>query len=82
MTNIILENEPNAIALSQQYLAASLNNVVSYYKWLDLASNKVTKGGQLALQKDYMGFVTQVFVNDYYAAVLSDGRCTLHKVEN
>lgn len=28
-----------------------------------------------------MGFVSAVFVNEQYAAVLSDGKCILHKIE-
>ena len=29
-----------------------------------------------------MGFVSAVFVNELYAAVLSDGKCILHKIES
>jgi hypothetical protein len=55
--------------------------VVYYYQWLDLSGNKVIKGGKLLQKKDYMGYVQQMYVNDHYAAVLSDGRCTLHMVD-
>ena len=47
-----------------------------------MKGNKVFKGGKLVNKRDYMGYVTQLVVNDYYAAVLSDGKCTLHHVDS
>jgi len=31
ITSILIETEPNSIALSQKYFAASVNNIVWYY---------------------------------------------------
>ena len=29
-----------------------------------------------------MGFVSSIYINELYAAVLSDGKCILHKIES
>lgn len=39
------------------------------------------KGGKLVLKRDYMGFVKSIYINDQYAAILSDGKCTLHNID-
>jgi hypothetical protein len=40
------------------------------------------KGGKLLQKRDYMGYVQHLLVNEQYAAVLSDGKCTLHLVDS
>jgi hypothetical protein len=62
-------------------VASGANNIVSFYQWLDLRGNKVFKGGKFIVKRDYMGYITQLGINDTYAAVLSDGKCTLHYVD-
>lgn len=34
------------------------------------------------MKRDYMGYIQQLFINDSYAAILSDGRCTLHLIDS
>ena len=55
--------------------------MVWYYHWLDLSQNKVIKGGKLINQKDYMGYIESIYINDVYAAILSDGKCFLHTID-
>jgi hypothetical protein len=59
-----------------------VNNMVWYFQWLDIKGNKVLKGGKLVQKKDYMGQIKLLLVNDYYAAILSDGKCTLHLIDS
>ncbi|EGR31945.1 WD repeat protein [Ichthyophthirius multifiliis] len=80
LTAINLENEPAFLSLGLYHLAAGINNIIWYYLWLDQKRNAIIKGGELVQKRDYMGNVRDVKLNDFWAAVLSDGKCILHPI--
>jgi len=41
----------------------------------------VIKGGDKILKRDYFGSVKSVKLNGQWAAVLADGKCMLHLIE-
>ncbi|CAK84014.1 unnamed protein product (macronuclear) [Paramecium tetraurelia] len=81
ISTVTLENEPNQISMSMQYFAAGLNNVVFYYKYLELKNKKAFKPAIQAIKMDYLGYVNQIILNDESAAILSNNVCTFHKIE-
>lgn len=64
-----------------QYFAAGLNNMVFYYKYLELKNKKAFKPASQVLKMDYLGYVNQIIMNDESAAILSNNVCTFHKIE-
>ncbi|CAD8171970.1 unnamed protein product [Paramecium pentaurelia] len=81
ISQVNLENEPNQISMSIQYFAAGINNIVYYFKYLEIKNNKIIKPATQIIKMDYLGYVNQIILNNDFAAVLSNNVCTFHKIE-
>ena len=66
--------EPNFIALGPYHVAVGMNNHVWYYR-VD------GKNNALVHEQEYLGTVTSVQLNAKYAAVLCEGKISLHGIE-
>ena len=58
-----------------------INNMVWYYRWLEPKKRLVIPGGQLVMKRDYFSSVKDVKLSREWAAVLTDGVCFLHPIE-
>jgi len=65
--------EPAFLALGPYHLAAGINSHVVYYN---------CKDSSMIGQQEYLGAVSELRLNDKYAAVLSEGQITLHFIES
>ncbi|KAJ9458311.1 Intraflagellar transport protein 172 [Diplonema papillatum] len=75
IATIRVEIEPSFVALGPDHAAVGMNNCVWYYRY---------KAGDVRLvnQKTYVSSIDSVKLSQDYAAVLSDGRVTLHIIES
>ncbi|EAR82687.2 WD40 repeat protein (macronuclear) [Tetrahymena thermophila SB210] len=81
VSSINLETEPGFLSLGLYHLAAGINNNVWYYLWLDQKRNGIIKGGEMIQKRDYLGSVKDIRLNEFWAAVLTDGKCILHTIQ-
>lgn len=58
-----------------------MNNIVWYYRWLDPETKTVISGGKLVHKRDYYSSVKDIKLNKDWAAVLTEGSCYLHPIE-
>ncbi|KAK3285957.1 hypothetical protein CYMTET_6459 [Cymbomonas tetramitiformis] len=76
ISKIQIETEPAFVALGTNHVAVGMNNQAWFYR--------IDSEGQQAHrvnQRDYLGTVEEVQLNERYAAVLSEGRVQLHVIE-
>lgn len=71
--NIEVAVEPSFVAFGQNHVAIGMNNHCWIY-------NATPENSQLCREKEYIGTVNHMVINDTYCAVLSDGRCHLHPI--
>lgn len=71
---IAVSIEPSFIALGPHHVAVGMNNRVWYYRCDG-------KEDSLVNEQEYLSTVTSVKLNSKYAAVMCDGRVTLHAIE-
>jgi hypothetical protein len=57
LTTLNLEIEPGFLSNGPLHLAAGMNNIVWYYRWRNVKTNKVIENGNLVYQRDYMSAV-------------------------
>eukprot|EP00118_Oscarella_pearsei_P011922 m.83949 g.83949 ORF g.83949 m.83949 type:complete len:1349 (+) comp36373_c0_seq7:62-4108(+) len=66
--------EPTFIGLGPYYLAVGMNNRAWFYTLQE-------KGAELAGDKEYLGTVSNMYLNADYTAVLFDNRLQIHVIE-
>uniref|UniRef100_A0A1I7XJ66 Small ribosomal subunit protein uS15 n=2 Tax=Heterorhabditis bacteriophora TaxID=37862 RepID=A0A1I7XJ66_HETBA len=70
--------EPSLIAVGPFHIAVATNNRIWFY---DIYNNGTTSGDQQPIaDAEYLSTVTEVQLNDEYAAVTMDGKVRLHKI--
>eukprot|EP00899_Mesostigma_viride_P009995 jgi/Mesvir1/18998/Mv18958-RA.1 len=75
---IEIETEPLFCALGPAHVALGMNNQVWFYS---IAGAREGHQKPLINQRDYLGTVDQVGLNERFAAVLAEGRLQLHVIE-
>lgn len=73
--DITLRLEPSIIAIGEKHVAAGMNNFV-YYHRIEPKNNPMA-----ASEREYMGTVQAVCLNDTFAAVMVDNKVVLHTIE-
>ena len=73
--DITLKLEPSLLAIGAKHVAAGMNNLV-YYHRIEPNNNPMQ-----CIEKEYMGSVQRVLINELYAAVLVDSKVVLHTIE-
>lgn len=71
--DVPLTLEPTVIAVGPRHVAAGMNNKVYFHR--------IGGGGALVLEQEYVGSVKKVMISGVYAAVLTDGKVTVHMIE-
>lgn len=77
-----LEVEPSFMSLGNYHYAAGANSQVWYYRWRQPGMEGKMQIVNLISKRDYFGTIKQVVMNDQWVAVLSDGKVTLHPIED
>jgi len=75
-SKIMIETEPAFVALGSMHVAVGMNNQAWFYR-VDPVNGTIRVN-----QRDYLGTVEEVKLNDRYAAVLSEGRVQVHVIES
>eukprot|EP01012_Entosiphon_sulcatum_P034005 TRINITY_DN4306_c0_g1_i1.p1 TRINITY_DN4306_c0_g1~~TRINITY_DN4306_c0_g1_i1.p1 ORF type:complete len:1383 (+),score=422.30 TRINITY_DN4306_c0_g1_i1:301-4449(+) len=75
IARIPIEIEPSFVSLGPNTAAVGMNNSLWYYRFSD------AQGTKLLRQRPYLSTVQSVRLSKDYAAVLMDGRVTLHPIE-
>jgi WD repeat-containing protein 19 len=70
--DVTLRLEPTFMAVGVRHVAAGMNNRVFYHR---------ISGGQVVYEQEYVGTVREVQLNANYAAVMTDGKVTVHLIE-
>jgi WD repeat-containing protein 19 len=73
--DITLRLEPSIIAIGEKHVAAGMNNFV-YYHRIEPKNDPM-----MSSEREYMGTVQQVCLNDKFAAVMVDNKVVLHTIE-
>jgi len=76
-----LDIEPSFLSLGPNHFAVGINNSIWYYKWREEGTGNPMPMVQLVCRREYFGTIKQVALNDEWSAVLSDGKCSLHMIE-
>jgi hypothetical protein len=77
-----LEIEPSFIALGGYHFSAGANSQVFYYKWRQPGLEGKLQIVNLVCRRDYFATIKKVVMNDQWTAVLTDGKVTLHQIED
>ena len=79
-----LKIEPTFMNLGPVHFAVGINSSIFYYKWRpDLGNPKQLNNKIIQVcERDYFGTIKQVVMNDTWTAVLSDGKVSLHMIED
>mmetsp|Transcript_37661 Transcript_37661/g.118764 ORF Transcript_37661/g.118764 Transcript_37661/m.118764 type:complete len:1376 (+) Transcript_37661:207-4334(+) len=76
-SKIEIETEPAFVALGHSHVAVGMNNQAWFYR--------IPRGGDRNTipvnQRDYLGTIDDISLNERYAAVLSEGRVHIHVIE-
>ncbi|CAF1061503.1 unnamed protein product [Adineta ricciae] len=73
--HLTTEIEPSVLAMSDTYIAVGFNNRALYYRIQSIEEVK------RASEHDYLGTITELQINSYYAAAFMNGRIQLHMIE-
>ena len=73
--DVTLRLEPSIIALGDKHVAAGMNNFV-YYHRIEPKNNPMS-----STEREYVGTVQAVCLNDKFAAVMADNKVVLHTIE-
>jgi len=68
-----LECEPSHLALSPNYLATAINNIVWFYK--------LSQQSTLILKKEYSSSIKQIIIQGTIVAIFSASKVTLHNID-
>ena len=74
-TSFSVVTEPVFIALGQHHFAVGMNNRVWIYSLTE------TKSSEPLLEREYLGSVSEMYMNGDYAAVLFEKKIQLHMIE-
>ena len=80
-----LEIEPSFLNLGPNHFAVGINNSIWYYRWqTGRQMGTQTQPGviNLSCKREYFGTIKQVVMNDVWTAVLSEGKVSLHLIED
>ncbi|KAF5289365.1 hypothetical protein FQR65_LT11876 [Abscondita terminalis] len=77
---ILLETEPNFIAVGPYHLAAGMNSRAWFYD-LTKSDNGTEDAPLLLRDRQYLGVVTSICLNVEYCSVLYEGKVQLHMIE-
>ena len=78
---IAIDSEPAFLALGEAHVAAGMNNQAWYYR-VGPASEGMEYATQRVNQREYLGTVDEVALNDRLAAVRSEGHLFVHVIEH
>ena len=78
---IAIDSEPAFLALGEAHVAAGMNNQAWYYR-VGPASEGMEYATQRVNQREYLGTVDEVALNDRLAAVRSEGHLFVHIIEH
>lgn len=82
-----LDVEPSFLNLGPNHFAVGINNSIWYYRWQQgrsqLAANSTSPEViNLSCKREYFGTIQKVVMNDVWTAVLSEGKVSLHLIED
>ena len=80
-----LKIEPTFMHLGPIHFAVGINSSIWYYKWrFDGKANAQQTGNEVNLvcEREYFGTIKQVVMNETWTAVLSEGKVSLHMIED
>jgi len=70
--------EPSFLSIGPHHLAVGLNNRIWYYKFN--ISDSIKLSASLLGNREYLGTVKSVCINDEFISVLFEGRLQIHTV--
>ena len=77
-----LDVEPSFLTLGNYHFAAGVNSSVWYYRWRQPGMEGKLQIVSQVCKRDYFGTIKQTVMNDQWTAVLTDGKVTLHQIED
>ena len=77
-----LDVEPAFLTLGEYHFAAGVNSSIWYYRWRQPGFEGKLQIVNLITKRDYFGTIKQTVMNDLWTAVLTDGKVTLHQIED
>jgi hypothetical protein len=77
-----LETEPSFLTLGNYHFAAGVNSSIWYYRWRQPGMEGKLQIVSSVCKRDYFGTIKQTVMNDQWTAVLTDGKVTLHMIED
>ena len=78
-----MEVEPTFLNLGPSHCAVGINNAIWYYRWQDAGANGAGAGSiNYQTKREYFGSIKQVVMNYEWTAVLSEGKVSLHLIED
>jgi len=80
-TQVEIETEPAFLAMGAYHVAVGINNQAWIYRIATNGDQSQQSGAIKVNQRDYLGTVDEILLNDHIAAVRSEGRVQLHTVE-
>jgi WD repeat-containing protein 19 len=78
---IAIDSEPGFLALGEAHVAAGMNNQAWFYR-IGPPAEAMEFAAQRVNQRDYLGTVDEVALNDRLAAVRFEGRVSVHVIEH
>jgi len=79
---LISDIEPTFLTLGLFHFAVGINNSIWYYRWKNPGMEGKMQIVSQACKREYFGTIKQVVMNDIWTAVLSEGKVTLHMIED
>lgn len=77
-----LDTEPSFLTLGNYHFAAGVNSSIWYYRWRQPGMEGKLQIVSSVCKRDYFGTIKQTVMNDQWTAVLTDGKVTLHMIED
>lgn len=77
-----LEVEPSFVNIGPIHFAVGINNQIWYYRWRQPGYDNKMNAVQLVCKREYFGTIKQVVLNERWTAVLSEGKVSLHMIED
>mmetsp|Transcript_28986 Transcript_28986/g.35929 ORF Transcript_28986/g.35929 Transcript_28986/m.35929 type:complete len:222 (+) Transcript_28986:1160-1825(+) len=83
-----LDIEPSFLNLGTNHFAVGINNSIWYYRWQTgrdtsaAGKNPQPEVINLSCKREYFGTISKVVMNDVWTAVLSEGKVSLHLIED
>lgn len=78
MVTVTTEMEPSFLGIGPNHLAVGMNNRVWYYKIN--TSNSTEISTSLLGDREYLGSVKNIYINNEFISVLFEGRLQIHTV--